>query len=175
MSFHFPWSWPSGINLHIQAEIFMVSLNHLSKGNRQVFTDPWLVVRWWFCGRSLMHEIWGSSIAMPSWPHPSRWCTGQIQDATNRQKMPGTAFAWTHGRQAKGMGEIWILLPPEVSQYWCQNSEKRALLFYLAVKLWTITQAIINSEGPSIAVSILHRVQDSKTVAIKKGENLASS
>ena len=113
------------------------------------------------CGACDKYEVWwGSSIAMVGWPHPSRWCTGQIQDATNRWKMPGTAFAWIHGRPpAKGMGEIWILLPPRVLQYWCQNSEKWALLFYLAVKLWTITQAIINREGPSIAVSIL-LVQD---------------
>ena len=37
-------------------------------------------------------------------------------------------------------------------------------LFYLAVKLWTMTQAIINSVGPSITVTILHGgVHDWKT------------
>ena len=30
-------------------------------------------------------------------------------------------------------------------------------LFYLTVNLWTITPALINSLGPSIAVSVLHK------------------
>ena len=47
----------------------------------------------------------------------------------------------------------------------------------MVVKLWTITQAIINSVGPSITESIteslLHRVEDWKTMAIKIEEKLS--
>ena len=115
-----------------------------------------------------MHKIWGSQIALPSWPHPSRWCTGQIQDATN----PHKNWQERHlvGRLAEAMGEIWILVRLAAAfQYWCQNSEKWALLFYLAVNLWKMTQAIINSVGPSIAVSILHGlVHNWDTVAIRR-------
>ena len=100
------------------------------------------------------------------------WCTGwRVQDAAKRQKCKMARNGidedlW--GGQAKAMGEIWILQPlAEAFQYWCQNSEKWALLFYLALKLWTMTQAIIKSVGPSITVSILHggAVHDCKTVS----------
>ena len=96
--------------------------------------------------------------ATPSWPHPStsRWCTGQIQDATNPhknwQKRHLVGYMGGRQRQCKcvkfefttSRRVIPILMP------------KWALLFYLALKLWTMTQAIINSVGPSITVSILH-------------------
>ena len=51
-------------------------------------------------------------------------------------------------------------------QYWCLNSEKWTLLFYLPVKLWTITQAIVNSVGPSIAVSMRRNSAESECLTI---------
>ena len=116
-----------------------------------------------------MYEIWGFAVQRQADPTP------QLQDdALARSKMQqthtktGRNGIWLGTWEAaRGNANGWNLnLQPlaESFQYWCQNSEKWALLFYLALKLWTMTQAIINSVGPSITVSILHgAVQNWKT------------
>ena len=105
--------------------------------------------------------------ATPSWAHPStsRWCTGQIQDATDPHKN-WHLVGYMGGRQRQCK---WVkfefttsrrVIPILMPKFW----KKWALLFYLALKLWTMTQAIINSVGPSITVTILHGgVHDWKT------------
>ena len=53
-----------------------------------------------------MHEIRGSSIAMHPDPTPQDDALARSKMQQTDKKMPGTAFAWIHGRQVKGMGEI---------------------------------------------------------------------
>ena len=144
-----PWSWPSGINLHIQAEICRVWLNHLSKETTQMFTDPWQIDdnslgdSWCMRYKGLASQcILTPPPKMMHWPDPR--CNKQTKNARNGICLD----TWEGGRNLN------FTASRGAFQYWCLNSEKWTLLFYLVVKLWTITPAIINSVGPSITESI---------------------
>ena len=86
------------------------------------------------------------------------WCTGwRVQDAAKRQKCKMARNGidedpW--GSQAKAMGEIWILWSAEIFRYWCRNLKENIPSVLFDNNLWTITPALINSLGPSIAVSV---------------------
>ena len=107
---------------------------------------------------------------MMHWPDPR--CNKQTKNARNGICLD----TWEGGRNLN------FTASRGAFQYWCLNSEKWTLLFYLVVKLWTITPAIINSVGPSITESIhnwVHNwesftwVEDWKTMAIKIEEKLS--
>ena len=89
------------------------------------------------------------------------WCTGwRVQDAAKRQKCKMARNGidedpWGVRQRQWVKFEFYGLL--KYSDIDAEIWREIFLLVYLTINLWTITPALINSLGPSIAVSVLHK------------------